>query len=249
MLSSSDLEQLLKEEVIEFLRSTKDFCIDNNPEVLDMVPQVNALTTIVSRLDKALLYERESKYTKILENLDMERDAAVIGIKYGFLMNLHHEDPTRRAAGQLLLDHLDSYGDRITKLNYESESTILINLVDDYKNKESLKKALAIVELTSWAIRIKTSNKAFRAKYKERISIESADGKVSYTAIKPEAIETYDKFIKRLEAHIELDEIEKYTQINNQLKTLGDRYLQILKIRRSNNDNDNDPADTNDDID
>lgn len=239
MLLPNNLSQLLKEEVTEFLRSTKDICMDNNPELLNITSQVNAVDTTVKKLDDALLYERESKFTEILEKLDIERDDAVMSIKHGFLMNLYHEDAKRKAAGQLLLDHLEGYGKRITKLNYEAESTVLVNLVDDYENKQELKKALQQIELTDRATRIKASNINFREKYIQRITAESAAEKTSFTALKPETIEVYTELYDHINAYAVLDKTSTYRTIKNELDTLGDRYLQILKTRRSNS---NEPA-------
>lgn len=234
MLLPNHLSQLLKEEITEFLRSTKDICMDNNPELLNIQEQVNAISTMVTKLDDTLLYERESKFTEVLEKLDIDRDNAIMSIKHGFLMNLYHEDPKRKIAGQILLDHFDGYGSRITKLNYEAESTVLINLTDDYENKPNLKSALKYLGLTDRATRIKTSNKTFREKYKQRITVESSLEKISFTILKPKAIEVYTDLLNHINAYITLDKTSKYDTIKDQLDTLGNRYFQILKTRRNN---------------
>ncbi len=233
MLSSNLLGKLFKEEFTELLRSTKDICLDNQPQALKIEPQVNALVDIVQQLDDTLLFERENDFTKILEQLDLERDHAITGIRYGFLMNLYHPDTAKKDAAGLLLDHLEGYGKRITKLNYEAQSTVLINIVQDYKTKEHLTKALKTLGLLDWALRIDTSNETFREKYQQRITTTSAEEKISFSSLKPEAIQVYEKLANRLYAYIELDDVGDYDTIKNQLDTLGERYQQIIKRRKS----------------
>ncbi len=236
MLAPSTLGKLFKEEFTELLRSTKDICINNHPEQLNIQTQVGAIATIVDKLDDTLLYEREGKFTKILEKLDLERDEAIAGIRYGFLMNINHHDPSKKVAAQLLLDHMEGFGNRITKLNYEAQSTVLINIVQDYKTKDDLKMALKTVDLWDWAQQIDTTNEAFRTEYQKRITTESATEKISFTSLKPAAITAYDKLVIRLGALIELDDTGKYNTIKNELDTLGDRYEQIVKRRKSTNE-------------
>ncbi len=231
MLTSYTLGKLFKEEFIEFLRSIKDICIKNHPEQLNIQLQVDTIVTIVDKLDDTLVYERESNFTKILEQLDLERDDVITGIKHGFLMNLYHDDPAHKDAARLLLDHLEGYGKRIIKLNYEAESTVLINIMQDYKTNDHLKMALKTVDLWDWAQRIDRTNTAFRVQYRKRITAESATENISFSTLKPTAIKVYDKLVHRLNAYIEIDDIGKYNTIKSELDMLSDRYQQIVKKR------------------
>ncbi|MBQ0735713.1 DUF6261 family protein [Aquimarina celericrescens] len=233
MVTPSTLGKLFKEEFTELLRSTTDICLNNHPEKLNIQPQVGALATIVEKLDDTLLYERESDFTKMLEQLDLDRDHAITGIKYGFLMNSYHHDPARKSASQVLLDHLEGYGPRIIKLNYEAQSTVLINLIEDYEIKNNLKEALELLELTNWVASIKETNQKFRTKYQERITATSATERISFSAIKPAAIKAYEKLVNRLNAYIELDDTGTYNTLKSELYTLGERYQQIVKRRKS----------------
>ncbi|GAA4275585.1 DUF6261 family protein [Aquimarina mytili] len=235
MLSPTNVIRLSKEEVIEYLRSTKDICLQNHPKALQIKTQVADLTKAVEQLDDALIYDRKSDFTKVLEELDEQRDNAITGMRYGFLMNTYHNDITKKIAGQALLDHMDTYGNRIARLNYEAESTVLLNIIEDYETQPKLVEALTTVEMADWATILKNTNKAFRTKYQERITIESAAEKLSFTAIKPQALVVYEKLYKRIEALTELDENNTYTTLNNELKTLAKRYQQIINTRFANN--------------
>ncbi len=235
MLSPNNVFRLSKEEVIEYLRSTKDICLQNQPKALQIKTQVADLSTAVAQLDDALIYDRKSDFTKTLEELDVQRDNAITGLRYGFLMNSYHQDTTKKIAGQVLLDHMDTYGAGIARLNYEAESTVLVNIAEDYETEPNLVEALTTIEMTDWATILKNTNEAFRTKYQERITIESAAEKLSFTAVKPQALEVYEKLFKRIEALTELDENNTYAIVNNELKTLAKRYQQIINTRFANN--------------
>ncbi len=234
MLSSNNVVRLNKEEVIEYLRSTKDLCLQNHPKKLQISTQVADLSNAVEQLDDALIFDRKSDFTQELEDLDLQRDNAITGLRYGFLMNTYHKDANKKAAGHILLEHLDTYGNRIARLNYEAESTVLVNISEDYETQPKLIEALTTIEMTDWTTILKNANEAFRAKYQERITAESAAEKLSFTAIKPQAIEVYEKLIKRIGALTELDENNRFATLNKELKTLAKRYQQIISTRFAN---------------
>ncbi len=238
MLSPTNVTRLSKEEVIEYLRSTADICNQNNPITLDIKSQISNLDVVIEQLDDALIYDRKSDFTLELEKLDLDRDNAVNGMRYGFLMNSYHQNATKKAAGQLLLDHIDTYGSGIARLNYEAQSTVLVNISEDYETQPKLIKALKKVEMVDWATILKNTNEAFRAKYQERITVESAAAKQSFTTVKPEAIAVYEKLFKRINAFTELDEKNAFDTLNNELKTLAKRYQQIINTRLANNQED-----------
>ncbi|EZH74243.1 hypothetical protein ATO12_15365 [Aquimarina atlantica] len=232
MLTSSNLIVLHKEEFIEFLRNTVDICEKNDPVALHIQTKVDPLRKIVARLDDALIYEREKEFTKELEELDRNRDEAVTGLRYGFLMNTYHKNPTVKTAAHLLLDRIDSYGGSIARMNYESESAAIHNLISDLETEHTLKTALQKVELQHWADHLKVTNQKFRELYSNRIEEESKHNKTSFTTIKPEAITVYTQLINRIKAYIELDENNIYDVLQRELTTLAERYQQIITHRK-----------------
>ncbi|MBQ0734371.1 DUF6261 family protein [Aquimarina celericrescens] len=238
MLTTNNVTRLSKEEVIEYLRSTKDICVQNDPVALQIQKQVADLDAAVAQLDDALIYDRKSDFTQELEKLDITRDNAINGMRYGFLMNSYHQDTEKKEAGQLLLDHIDTYGSGIARLNYEAQSTVMVNIIEDYETEPKLKMALETVAMTDWATILKETNTSFRTKYQERITIESAAEKQSYTTIKPQALAVYEKLYKRIGALTELDENNTYNTVNNELNTLSKRYQQIINTRINNNQDD-----------
>ncbi len=234
MLAPTNLIFLRKEEMIELLRSTVDICEKNDPSALHIDTRVAPVKNMVTRLDDALIYEREKEFTKELDELDRNRDEAVTGLRYGFLMNTYHKDAEVKAAAQLLLDRIDSYGGSIARMNYESESAAIHNLIDDLETEQALKAALQKVELQHWADHLKVTNQKFRTLYNDRIEVESKYDKTSFTTIKPEAIAAYTELVNRIKAYIELDENDTYTPLQKELATLAERYQQIITYRKRN---------------
>ncbi len=242
MFTPTYLMMLRKEEMIELLRSTLDICHQNDANALKLNTQVDALSSIVDQLDDALVYERENEFTKELELLDRDRDDAITGLRYGFIMNTYHQHPKVKGAAQTLLDRVDSYGNRIARMNYESESAVIINLINDFETEENLKAALQRVGLQNWVDRLKIANQKFRALYTERITEKSKKNKISFSAIRPEAMLMYTNLMNRISAYVELDEEKKYESLNNELDTLTDRYHQILSNRKKSTEQETDQA-------
>lgn len=234
MFTPTNLKMLRKEEMVELLRSTVDICDQNDTNALHITNQVDALRSIVDQLDDALVYKREEEFTKKLKLLDRERDEAITGLRHGFLMNTYHSHPETKKAAQKLLDRVDSYGNRITRMNYESESAVLHNLVNDLETEPDLQLALQLVGLQDWVNRLKVANKKFRKLYSRRIAEESKQDKTSFTATRPEAITVYMNLINRINAYIELDETKRYQPLKNEINTLIERYKQIITNRKKN---------------
>jgi hypothetical protein len=227
---------LHKEEIVELLRSTVEICQKHDPTTLQINTKVASVQFIVSKLDDALVYEREKEFTKELEDLDRDRDEAVTGLRYGFLMYTYHWDDAIKAAAQKLLNRIDSYGSRIARMNYESESAIIHNFVNDLETEPELKTAIQKIGLQEWGTHLKVANQRFRALYSDRVAKESTYDKTSFTAIKPEATLRYAELINRINAYIELDENDTYTALKKELDTLAERYKQIIATRRRTTD-------------
>lgn len=234
MFTVTNLKMLRKEEMVELLRSTVDICDKKDTNTLHITSQVEALRSIVEQLDDALVYKREEEFTKKLKLLDRERDEAITGLRHGFVMNTYHSHPETKKAAQKLLDRVDSYGNRIARMNYESESAVLHNLVNDLETEPDLQLALQLVGLQDWVNRLKVANKKFRKLYSRRIAEESKQDKTSFIAIKPEAITVYMHLINRINAYIELDEAKQYQSIKDEINTLAERYKQIIANRKKN---------------
>lgn len=240
MIVPSNLIMLHKEETVEFLRSTVEICQKHDPVTLQIHTKVAPVRSIVSKLDEALVYEREKEFTKELEDLDRDRDEAVTGLRYGFLMYTYHWGPDIKAPAQKLLDRIDSYGSSIARMNYESESAAIHNFVNDLETDPELKAAVQKIGLQDWAKRLKVANQRFRTLYSNRIAQESTYDKISFTAIKPEATLRYAELINRINAYIELDEKDAYAPLKRELETLSERYMQIINNRKKTTVEEND---------
>lgn len=234
MLTPTNIVFLHKEEIVELLRSTVDICEKNDPVALHINAKADLVKKVIVKLDDALIYEREKEFTKELEELDRNRDEAVTGLRYGFLMNTYHKNQAVKTAAHVLLNRIDSYGGSIARMNYESESAAIYNLINDLETEYVLKSAIQKVGLQHWADHLKTTNQKFRELYSDRIEEESKHNKTSFTTLKPEAITIYAELANRIQAFIELDEDNIYTVLQRELATLEERYLQIIAHRKRN---------------
>ncbi len=220
-------------EFIEYLRNTVEITQSHISTDFPIEPHVTALASIVDTIDDAFIHEQGSILTQELEQLDLLRDQAIIGIR-GYLAAMeNHYDSVKAAAATQLLVKMDSYGSQLSKMNYQVESTVLLNLVDDYQKDEAYTEALTLLELNEWVAHLKTSNEAFRVKYKERIGEKSTAQTESVSSMRPEATQAYSNLVSVIEAYHTLTPTAQNTQCINQLDVLTEEYNMLVLNRTS----------------
>ncbi|WP_103072394.1 DUF6261 family protein [Aquimarina sediminis] len=226
-------------EFIQYLIDVKKTVVQRDPQLLQIAPQTALLNEQVKAMDNVYKKQLGSTITQELEALDKLRDLAITGIRTTVEGYTYHHDTIKSNAGKLLLHSIDQYGSKIARQNYQTETTTLRNLTQDWITDPDLKIALSNLHLTEWAKELEKTNDSFNTKYLERNTEYALDSKINVTELRDNAKKSYDELINHIVAHATLTPSEEYDIVIKEINTLTEQYNILVEKRETSTDSDN----------
>lgn len=221
-------------ELIEFFSITLKICQKYNPEALKIDVLVNALEASHKKADSVFQKGKSSEYTAKLAALDKARDEDIICLRMLAAGFTHHHLSDKKAAARLILKTIDHYGSNISRMNYESETTVIRNLSEDLLTKPALAPAIENLSLRDIVTNMKYDNECFRALYLERNEAESKQITLPAGKMLKETIHVYRALVETIEANALLNHHDDFMKIVAEINVLANRYNAIIKGRKSN---------------
>lgn len=237
-MNAIDLPKLRNAEYLQYVKDFAGIINLNNPEQLQIDAKLSAFTTKITELESLYKKALASEKTQTILTLDERRDDAINGIYFFLLSYTYHYDSEKQQKAQLLLDSIALYGGGIARLNYQSETATLNNLLRDWENKPALADALSYFDLSSWVSELKAANDEFNTQYLSRTQ-EYGDANPETLKIKREETNTaYYALRDRIDALHLLVETppSPYAQVINQLNALISQYNRLLVNRSGTQD-------------
>jgi len=234
MINNISLQPLRNGEYIQFLTDTLNIVLKSNPEALNISAQYDALRTAIDSMATIFKINQGSVVTKEIEAMDERRDNAINGLSLlvqGFSYSI---DPEIKKQGKILSAHLSLFGPRIAKDNYQSETTILRNIVNDWKNKPELQEAMACLNLNNWLAELETANNEFNLAYVKRNEELAKTPADKLKELRNTANDLYYKLRNRINSNFDInDGAEPWaTTINRINQTIGN-YTFLLTRRQA----------------
>jgi hypothetical protein len=213
-------------ESIQFLLDVAKLCSRSQFESLTapLEKVVNSNTMLIKSFKK----EQKSNITELLTAYDQRRDDAVKCLRMTALAYLNHFDEEKREAAQDIIGTIDRYGNRLHKLNYQAETSVLSNLYDDL-SKEPKAALVAQLHMTEVLEEMNASNSLFNDSYVERIEEEAAKDQVSTAELLRVAIADYRELISIIEAHNTINTEGGYDALLQQIYELAEKYNALIK--------------------
>jgi len=213
--------KLRTSEKIEFYNLFNDTLTKNDTKKLVIDALATDLKQETTKMEGVFQLEKGSPFSIDLEKLDSNRDSDISGMRIiAKTYSIHHYDPTIVKAAILVNDIFLKYGKNIERLNYVSETQVVKRLVDDVNTDATSKAAFAMLHFTEWFNNLGADNAAFEAKYSTRIYTEATKPTERFPFLKVSCKVKYDAIIKRLNAFIELDTKDVYTQVYKEINSL-----------------------------
>ena len=219
----------------EFLQYMKDVVkLVNAFDVtsLGLAALRDALTIHTEALATAFEQNTQHSYTKVLETLDAQRDQLFLGIKYVLQGNTYHFDAVKQEAAKRLLFHMQSYGKRVTRANYQAQTAIIDSMLADWNTESNLQEAVTLLKLTEWITRLQEVNREFNEHYIARVSDTAANPMVSFYSLRTDAKTSYRSLLAAIRAYQTLNANEAYAAIYHKIFELARQYNQVVKMRR-----------------
>ena len=236
MISTVKLVQLRNAEFIQYLKDVTMLCQGKNPEALQIKQELTQLLEMITSLDLAYNKERASSITPLIELLDAERDACIIGIRMLVSAYTYHYEPKIKSAALELLKTIDSYGKDLPRMNYQAETEMLTRLVSNFETQQTFVKELNASNLITWIERLKSINQRFAEQYLIRTKEYASLPKVTFLEMRSQAIEKYRGLVAMISARQTINAVSAtpnpaYETLIQEMNTLIEQYNQVVENR------------------
>jgi uncharacterized protein with HEPN domain len=221
----------------EYLQFSKDFLSiaeRNNPAVLKVELQYNKLLQLTGELETLFSKEKGSWITKQVAEQDERRDRALLGITGVANTYAWHFDPGMVKHAANLARRIDLYDNRIDKENYQAETAIIDNLINDLKTKPELVAAMEALHIKDWCDELEAANTAFNDAYLQRTKEKGNKNKTTIVAHRKQMNTAYYELRDLIDSYFTVNKgAEPYNTITDEVNVLIRQYKDIMKEWRN----------------
>ncbi len=226
-----DLSKLWNSEYTIFVNQIIAIITKFQPALLHLEKAFNKLVAYVPELAKIKAHELSNALSKILSDLDSERDilykAIVAQIKTLGKVNL----ASINLHVLVLSRFIETHGEDIPDAPYNAETKRIKDLEDDYNKKEDVKLAAETLNLKYLFDQLFSVNINFDEQFMQRSEETAGEEKVNTREIRAIVNKTLGEFYEAFEfCSREYEELD-YEKPANELNTLIQYYKTQLKAR------------------
>lgn len=232
MINSANFKSYRTSETVQFFSDLSGICLRNNPENLQIQEQVKAITLHTESLNTNFKADRGSSITAELMDLDERRDKAFLCLKMIIEGYEYHYNTLKRDAAKDLLTIIEKYGSSVARLNYQSQTSTIRNMVEDLQSKAAYK--LEILGVGDVATELKDANILFSERFHDRLNENAQNRSVAIGELIKSAIISYRNLTSHIVAHATLNPSEVYTDLIEQINQLIESYNNTVKLRSRN---------------
>jgi hypothetical protein len=237
-ITGIDLKNLRNDEYFQFMKNTVSLVNANDPVVLNVVTQNNALNTKLTEFDALFKKSTASDLTQEITNLDARRDNALVGINSVINGYLYHFTPGLVQAANKLNDNLKLYGTKIISQNYQAETATITSLVGDWQAKPELTNAVNALNLNEWVAELTEANTLFDTQYLARTQEYGDASPENILSKRNETNASYYDLKSFLESFSVVQPSSANTTTINQLNALIEQYNTLLSNRAAGGESD-----------
>lgn len=168
MIQALKLQSLRNGEYIQLMLDIVNIVDKKGPDTLQVANQFAALQQEVATLEALFKVAQGNLITEELIALDARRDNAITGIQTMVAAFSYSTIPEQQQAAQQLEMHLSTFGSNIARDNYQSQTTVIRNILDDWNRQPNLQAAVATLNLGSWLSELEAANTLFADRYLAR---------------------------------------------------------------------------------
>lgn len=239
MIKGINLRLLRNAEILQFMDYIIKTVEHNDPKALKLEERLNELKSIYTLVDSLFKLPQDSLLTAELQELDTQRDHAIIGISKLVTAYLHHFDTKYTSAAKLLDRNLTMYGSHIYSMNYQAESVTITNIVKDWETEDNLIQAVEQLGLTDWKNEMNAKNIEFIELYAQRTDEYSAESLDKIKEKRNELNTAYYNLRDVITSYAIIDsKIPGYQLLMREFNTYIEQYNTILSSRKGHKKDD-----------
>jgi Family of unknown function (DUF6261) len=236
MIAILQLARLRNSEFIQFINDVLGIVSLNDPQALLVLGQFNALTAEKDVLQSLFNKEQASALTDELITLDEQRDNLLNGIIALVQGYSYSQDPLQKKSALALQVNITSYGTGIARENYQSETTIITKLLNDWTTMPELAAAIALLNLSTWQTQLAAANAAFNAKYLARTQEIGSAPPDSLKEKRASATDAYTDLRDFINSYFTINKgVAPFGKVTNELNALVDQYNRLVAGRGKGN--------------
>ena len=234
MIEKINISHLRGNELLQFLKDVVARGSRFDTETLKLAAVFNALNKEIKNLEGTYGNQQGSDITKILEQIDANRDNDLIGIKTVCEGFAYSRDEEISGAANLILKSINNHGTQLNRLNYHAETSVIDTITDDWK-EEKCQNALKKIHLLEWSVILGKENDSFKENFQERIDDKMESESESFTELRKPAVKAYGTLCDELFAHSVLSKNQEYTDLAKAINIIVEEYNILLERRKGNN--------------
>jgi hypothetical protein len=230
-LTHAEAGQLVKTTIKDL--QTANIVIGNDANTNKYVIKLQAHTVLY---DKGLLQTQQNEESKLLADLDHNRDLDLAIFRRQLKVYSLSRKPEEQQAFQSLNILWGTYKN-VTKLNYEAESNTVDNLLQDVETPK-FAPHVATLKLGDYLADIEASNNKFKDVFSTRNTEVAAEEDLNMKVIRRDTFKTYNNFINYVHALADDEETpaDFYTPMLNIINTSRKYYADLLAKRNGGSD-------------
>lgn len=235
------LRALRNSEFIRFSKNVLKICRENNAHTSGIEAAVGELQAAAAPLDYFFAKERGNAITPELKLLDGRRNAALVGIRFSALGNSYHHNSVIAAAGRQIVKAFDQFGTNLTRLNYMAKTQVFASLCNNLQHEAELQAAVELLMMEDRVKELSLANNLFNNLYLARNTDYAAQPKGNMLSQRERVIDAWQRLTGNITAHAQLNPLDGYTKLIDEINSLTSQYNLLLTNRR--NGEENEPAD------
>jgi len=240
MINSVNFKLFRKSESVQFFNDIVTLCSESNPQALNIEAQLSTLNECVNSLNSNFATDRSSEITNDLISLDQRRDKAIVCLRMLTEGFTNHYDSAKSDAATLLLQTIDKYGNKISKMNYQAETSTLDNLGDELQNDAKAAELVSQLGLSDLVGEMIEANTAFNTRYLDRVKEKAGGNEIAIGELIKESVANFRLLTAHIEAHSTLDPSAEISTLIDRINELTERYNLTVKRKHTDNEVDDD---------
>jgi hypothetical protein len=228
MIATIHYQKLWIAEFIQFLKDFVSLYRDNNPDGFSNGTDLEPLEESINKLEALFKNKQGSDLTKEMIALNKRRNNAIkLLTSHTKGYSKYYFEDTRRMAAEKIYRKITRYGRFIYRQNFQAETNILSNLVNDLLSDNELAKAVEILALQPLVDELKTANELFNEKFLDRTLEMSQRPAVSASELKNTVMVHYRNLVSLIEARVLVSGSDKYQNLIDHLNELIEGYNEL----------------------
>ncbi|MCK5824836.1 MAG: hypothetical protein KAG96_05455 [Ichthyobacteriaceae bacterium] len=234
MFKNIYLSRLRHEEHVQFMtevvKTGKELYTTGN----QIEPYIKAMEPYITNISN-LLNKRANVESSIdLENVDLRRYEAYVGLKLLVEGYTNHFDEIKRKSAEVLMSYFKNKGGCLRKLNYHEQTTYINNLLNDLETDKLVLEAINSLNLAVWFNELKIANTTFEDIYMYSIDRNDTNNAEAIKNLRLKLNLLYSKLNYGVFALSVVNVSTNYSEFIISVNDIVTFYDNKIKVRRAN---------------